>query len=65
MQHYQNGSNRHIVSRSGTIEHVHIGKNSSIDEIEEYRALFKELSETFLPCHYEEMLGIESIYRGP
>ena len=31
-----------ISVKSGTIEHVHIGKNCSIDETKEYKALFKE-----------------------
>ena len=31
-----------ISVKSGTIEHVHIGKNCSIHEIEECKALFKE-----------------------
>ena len=31
----------------GTIEHVHLGKNYSIDEIEEYKALFKEFRDIF------------------
>ena len=30
-----------ISVKPGTIEHVHIGKNYSIDETDEYRALFK------------------------
>ena len=36
-----------ISVKYGTIEHVHIGKNYSIDETEEYRALFKEFEDIF------------------
>ena len=31
-----------ISVKLGTIEHVHVGKNCSMEETEEYRALFKE-----------------------
>ena len=36
-----------ISVKSRTIEHVHIGKNYSINEIEEYKALFKEFRDIF------------------
>ena len=36
-----------ISVKHGTIEHVHIGKNYSIEENEAYRELFKELRDIF------------------
>ena len=36
-----------ISVKSGTIEHVHIGKNYLIDETEEYKALFKKFWDIF------------------
>ena len=36
-----------ISVKSGTIEHVNIGKNCSIDETKEYKALFKEFQDIF------------------
>ena len=47
-----------ISIKPGTIEHVHIGKNYSIDKIEEYQALFKEFRDIFA-WSYEEILGID------
>ena len=47
-----------ILFKPGTIEHVHIGKNNSIDETEEYRALFKEFCNIFA-WYYEEIPGID------
>ena len=44
---------------SRTIKHVHIGKNYSIDETEEYKALFKEFQDIF-SWSYEEIPGIDS-----
>ena len=42
----------------GTIEHVHVGKNCSLEETEEYRALFKEFQDIF-SWSYEEIPGID------
>ena len=36
-----------ILVKPGTIEHVHVGWNYSIEETEEYRALFKEFRNIF------------------
>ena len=47
-----------ISIKSGTIEHVHIRKNYSIDETEEYRELFKEFRDMF-SWSYEEIPGID------
>ena len=47
-----------ILVKPGTIEHVHIGKNCSMEETEEYRTLFKEFRDIF-SSSYEEMPGID------
>ena len=39
-----------------TIEHVHVGQNYSIEETEEYRALFKKFQDIF-PCLMKKFLG--------
>ena len=41
-----------------TIEHVHVGRNCSIEETEAYRELFKEFRDNF-SWTYEEMPGID------
>ena len=41
-----------ISVKPGTIEHVHVGKNCSMEETEEYRALFKK-SQNIFACSYE------------
>ena len=47
-----------ISAKPGTIEHVHVGKNCSVDESKAYKALFKEFCDIF-SWSYEEMLGID------
>ena len=47
-----------ISSKLDTIDHVHVGKNCSVDESESYKALFKEFRDIF-SYSYEEMLGID------
>ena len=47
-----------ILAKPDTIEHVHVGKNCSIDESEAYKALFKEFRDIF-SWSYEEMPRIE------
>ena len=42
----------------GVVEHVHIGKNHSAMEIEEYQDIFKEICDVF-SCSYEEIIGID------
>ena len=36
-----------ILVKPGTIKHVHVGQNCTTDEIEAYRALFKEFRDIF------------------
>ena len=48
-----------ISVKSGTIEHVHIGKKCPIDETEEYKALSKEFLDIFA-WFYEEICGLDS-----
>ena len=47
-----------ISVKPGTIKHAHIGRNCSTEEVESYRALFKEIHDIFA-WTYEEMPGID------
>ena len=47
-----------ISSKPDFIEHVHVGKNCSIDEFEAYKALFKEFRDVF-SWSYEDIPGID------
>ena len=53
-----NTTSINISVKPGTIEHVHVGHNCSIEETEEYRALFKEFWDIF-SWSYEEMPRID------
>ena len=36
-----------ISTKPGTLEHVHVGNNCSVDESKSYKALFKEFCDIF------------------
>ena len=42
----------------GILEHVHVGQNCSVIEIEEHQALFKDFQYVFTQS-YEKMMGID------
>lgn len=49
----------YIFVKNGVMEHIHICKNLSLEEIEAYMTLFKEFHDVFT-WNYEEILGIDT-----
>ena len=47
-----------ISMKPGVVEHVHIGKNYSATEIEEYWAIFKEFRNVF-SSSFKEMFDVD------